>query len=372
MIAKSESMTNISHVFSQFDTRGTFGCAQPLGEGLINDTYLVRTAERCCCDYVLQRINTGIFSNVDMLQNNIMAVTRHIRHKLEAAGEHDIDRKVLTCVGLKNSDKTYYYDEVSGEYWRMTVFIPGADSFNVVNLALSRDAGMAFGHFQEMLVDIQDTLYETIPNFHNIEFRLGQLREAVEEDKTGRAKDVRCELDAIEMRAAEMTISEQLHRDGKLPKRICHCDTKVNNVLFDNNGKVLCVIDLDTVMPSYVFSDYGDFLRTAANTGAEDDRNLDNVSFNMDIFHAFTEGYLKSAASFLLPVETDNLPHAAALFPYMQAVRFMTDYINGDTYYKTQYPQHNLVRTRAQLKLLTDVELHMPEMHDFITGVLIC
>ena len=158
----------------------------------------------------------------------------------------------------------------------------------------------------------------------------------------------------------------RLHREGVLPKRVCHCDTKVNNMMFDEDGSVLCVIDLDTVMPSYVFSDYGDFLRSAANTGAEDDRNPDNVSFNMDIFRAFTRGYLESARSFLLPVEVENLPYAAALFPYMQCVRFLADYLNGDTYYKIAYPGHNLVRTAAQFKLWQSVEAHQDEMRAFI------
>lgn len=162
-----------------------------------------------------------------------------------------------------------------------------------------------------------------------------------------------------------------MHREGKLPKRVCHCDTKVNNMLFDEEtGDILCVIDLDTVMPSFIFSDYGDFLRTGANTGEEDDKNLDNVEFDMDIFKAFTEGYLESAKSFLTEIEIKNLPYAAALFPYMQAVRFLWDYINGDTYYKIKYPEHNLVRTRAQMKLLESVEARMPEMEQFIAGKL--
>ena len=165
-----------------------------------------------------------------------------------------------------------------------------------------------------------------------------------------------------------MCKAERLYREGKLPKRVCHCDTKVNNMMFDEDGSVLCVIDLDTVMPSFIFSDYGDFLRSAANTGLEDDKSLDHVTFNMDIFKAFTKGYLESAKSFLLPIEIENLPYAAALFPYMQCVRFLADYINGDTYYKIQYPEHNLVRTKAQFKLLQSVEEHTPAMKEFIAS----
>lgn len=347
---------------SQFSISGT-QTITPLGNGLINDTYIVRTSGDTP-DYVLQRINHHIFTDVEGLQNNIQAVTRHIRRKLERAGADDIDRRVLTFIPLSGSDKTYYFD---GEnYWRVMLFIPDADTFDVVNPEYSRFAGQAFGEFQAMLVDIPDTLVESIPDFHNMEFRLRQLREAIEADAAGRLDSVRDIADDLLRRADTMCRAEQLHRQGLLPKRVCHCDTKVNNMMFDRQGHVLCVIDLDTVMPSYVFSDYGDFLRTAANTGAEDDPDLSRVNFNMDIFRAFTEGYLSSARGFLTPVEIENLPYAAALFPYMQAVRFFADYLNGDTYYKTAYPEHNLVRTRAQIKLLESVEQNMPEMTEFI------
>ena len=183
-----------------------------------------------------------------------------------------------------------------------------------------------------------------------------QLRDAVAEDRVGRVKEVQYYLDEIFKREDKMTVGERLFREGKLPKRVCHCDTKVNNMLFDKEGNVLCIIDLDTVMPSFVFSDYGDFLRTAANTGSEDDPNLDNIDFNMEIFKAFTKGYLEGTKDFLLPIEKENLPYAALLFPYMQTVRFLADYINGDTYYKIKYPEHNLVRTKAQWRLCEKAE----------------
>ena len=163
----------------------------------------------------------------------------------------------------------------------------------------------------------------------------------------------------------EMCKAERMYREGILPKRICHCDTKVNNMMFDAEGNILCVIDLDTLMPSFVFSDFGDFLRTAANTVAEDDPAWEKVDFKMDIFEAFAKGYLEGA-TFLTPVEKDNLPFAACLFPYMQAVRFFTDYINGDTYYKIKYPDHNLVRTRNQWALFEAARRKVPQMKAFI------
>jgi Ser/Thr protein kinase RdoA (MazF antagonist) len=246
------------------------------------------------------------------------------------------------------------------------VFIPRAKTYETVNPEYSYYAGVAFGDFQAKLADIPETLGETIPDFHNMEFRLKQLRDAVAANAAGRLTEVQYYIDEIEKRADEMCKAERMYREGTLPKRVCHCDTKVNNMMFDEDGKVLCVIDLDTVMPSFIFSDYGDFLRTGANTGDEDDKDLNRVNFNMEIFKAFTKGYLEGAHSFLTPVEIENLPYAAALFPYMQCVRFLADYINGDTYYKIKYPEHNLVRTKAQFKLLQSVEEHTPEMVAFI------
>ena len=344
-----------AEIVGHFQIEGTVVKVEPLGNGLINDTYKVTTAEADKPDYVLQRINHAIFQDVDLLQHNIEVVTAHIRQKLEESGTTDIDRKVLRFIPTA-SGKTYYFDGTS--YWRLMVFIPRAQTFETVNAAYSYDAGKAFGHFQAMLADLPEQLGETIPNFHNMEFRLQQLHEAVEADAAGRVKEMQPYLDEIERRAAYMCQAEQLYREGRLPKRICHCDTKVNNMMFDENGEVLCVIDLDTVMPSFIFSDYGDFLRTAANTAAEDEPDLSKIGFNTEIYEAFSSGYLESASTFLTPLEKDLLPYAVALFPYMQCVRFLADYLNGDTYYKIQYPEHNLVRTRAQFRLLQCVEAH--------------
>lgn len=356
-------MENLKKIADNFALGGTAEEVRQFGNGLINDSYFVRTAAGRP-DYVLQRINHNIFRNVDLLQANIEAVTGHIRRKLEERGETDIDRKVLTFTRAKDG-KPYHFD--GANYWRMMLFIPDSVSYEAVTPESSRLAGLAFGDFQSMLADIPVPLGETIPDFHNMEFRLKQLREAIARDAAGRLAEVRDIVDEIEGRSEEMTKAERLHREGRLQKRISHCDTKVNNMLFDKaTGEILCVVDLDTVMPSYIFSDYGDFLRTGANRGDEDDRDLDRVEFDMDIFRAFTGGYLEAAGSFLTEIEIENLPYAAALFPYMQAARFLTDYINGDTYYKIQYPEHNLVRTRAQMKLLHSVDANTPEMRRFI------
>ncbi|MGM9691955.1 MAG: phosphotransferase enzyme family protein [Alloprevotella sp.] len=335
---------------------------KPLGNGLINTTYKVVTAGDAP-DYVLQNVNNAIFPDVEMLMENIVAVTGHIRKKLEAANTYDIDRKVLTFVPAKDG-KYFYFD--GDKYWRVMVFIPDTVTKTGVTPESSFIVGETFGDFQAMLADIPVKLGETIKDFHNIEFRLQQLKEAVEADKAGRLAETKYIVDEVMARAENMCRGERLHREGKLPKRVCHCDTKVDNILFDQNDNVLCVIDLDTVMPSFIFSDYGDFLRSAANFVAEDCPEIDKVGFNMEVFKAFTKGYLKTASKFLTPTEIENLPYAATLFPYMQVVRFYADYLNGDTYFKTQYPEHNLVRTKNQLALLESAEKHLPEMEAFI------
>ena len=359
-----KDLTQLLAITGQFAIEGNVVEIKPLGNGLINDTLLVKTDGPD--NYVLQRINNAIFQDVELLQHNIDCATAHIRRKLVAAGEKDVDRKVLRFLPCKATGKSYWTD---GEtYWRVSVFVKDAFTYETVDPKYSYFAGKAFGAFEAMLSDIPDTLGETIPDFHNMELRARQLHEAVEADKAGRMAlpEVKAILADLLPHEEEMCKAERLHREGKLPKRICHCDTKVNNMMFDADGNILCVIDLDTVMPSFVFSDFGDFLRTAANTVAEDDPAIEKVDFKMDIFEAFAKGYLESASSFLTPIEKENLPYAACLFPYMQACRFFADYINGDTYYKIKYPEHNLVRTRNQVALFYAAVAKLPQMKAII------
>ena len=355
---------NLLQLVSHFDVQGTVKSVKPLGNGLINDTYKVAMNEEDAPAYVLQRINNAIFKDVELLQSNIEAVTAHLRKKLEEKQVADIDRRVLHFIKAETG-KTYWR-EADDTYWRMMRFIPDAFTYETVNEKYSHAAGLAFGEFEAALVDLPQQLGETIPDFHNMELRARQLKEAVQNNPVKRLSVVESMVEELNRNMEEMCKAEQLHRDGKLPKRICHCDTKVNNMMFDADGNILCVIDLDTVMPSYVFSDYGDFLRTGANFTAEDDPNLANVGFNMDIFKAFTKGYLTSAGAFLTPIERDHLPFAAKLFPFMQCVRFLTDYINGDVYYKIKYPEHNLDRAKNQLALFNSVCSHEEEMKNFI------
>jgi putative desulfatase len=355
---------HLKNIAQQFAIEGEIADIRPLGNGLINTTYAVTTTGNTP-DYVLQNVNVAIFPDIDLLMNNIIEVTSHIRKKLEAAGTPDIDRKVLHFIPTKEG--AYYYFD-GEKYWRIMVLISDTTSKSGVSIENARIVGKTFAEFQAMLADIPVELGETIKDFHNIEFRLKQLKDAVAENKAGRADEAEVKhlLDELFKREEEMTKSEKLYREGKLPKRICHCDTKVDNILFDKEGNVLCVIDLDTVMPSFIFSDFGDFLRTAANTTREDDPNLENISFRFDVFEAFTEGYLTGGKSFLTPIEIENLPYAVALFPYMQAIRFLADYLNGDTYFKVQHPLHNLERTCNQFRLLECVEEATPKMEAYI------
>lgn len=360
-------MDKIKHIAESFNILSDVIEVVPFGGGLINDTYKVVTTGQD--QYILQRINNAIFKDVDLLQHNIEVVTSHIREKLLINGVSDIDRKVLRYIKPKQSDKSYVFDGES--YWRLSVFIKDSCTYNSVTPDYSYLAGKAFGDFEAMLSDCPYEIGETIPDFHNMELRACQLEDAIKADLAGRLGDPESQeiLATINTSLHEMCKAERLYREGRIPKRICHCDTKVNNMLFDKNGDVLCVIDLDTVMPSFVFSDVGDFLRTAGSTHAEDDPDIQSVKFRMDIFKPFISGYLESMGKVLNSVEKENLSFAAQLFPFMQAVRFFTDYLNGDTYYKISYPEHNLIRTKNQLALFASVMNHTEEMDEYIASL---
>ncbi len=352
------------NLIQHFAIRNEVGEIRPLKIGHINDSFIVESKNPGGESYFLQKINHHIFKNVEGLQKNIQLVTNHLREKLKEAGETNIGQKVLQLVPA--NDGKLFYQDAEGSFWRVYVNIQGTHSYDVITPELSYKAGEAFGNFQFMLSDIaHDELIETIPNFHNIEFRLEQFRDAVKANAAGRLTKTQWLVDEIESRAEEMCMPERLFREGKLPKRINHCDTKVNNMLFDTNDEPVCIVDLDTVMPGFVLSDFGDFMRSAANTGAEDDENLDNIGVNLAIFEAYTRGYLKKA-TFLTPAELGNLAFGAKLLSYMQTVRFFGDYLNDDTYYKIEHEHHNWQRSLAQFKLLQSQEEHFEAMQKIV------
>ncbi|MDD2799575.1 MAG: aminoglycoside phosphotransferase family protein [Bacteroidales bacterium] len=352
-------------IVDQFATKNEVGEIRPLKIGHINDSFIVESKNDGGESYFLQKINHHIFKNVDGLQKNIQIVTNHLRHKLATSGVTNLEKKVLQLV--KTKDEKLFYKDIDGAYWRMYVNIENTHSYDTITPELAYKAGESFGNFQCMLADIpHDDLIETIPNFHNMEFRLEQFREAVRANAAGRLEKAQWMVDEIEKRADDMCRPERLFREGRLPKRINHCDTKVNNMLFDENDEPICIVDLDTVMPGFVLSDFGDFMRTAANTGTEDDINLDNIGVNMDIFEAYTRGYLKNA-TFLSQIELENLAFGAKLLSYMQTVRFLGDYLNGDTYYKIESPDHNWQRSLAQYRLLQSQEENFGKMQQIVS-----
>ena len=335
----------MKEVLQHFAITNEVGEAQPLRIGFINDSFIVpakRVGERSYC---LQRINHRIFKNVDGLMRNIQLVTDHIREKLETAGVSDVERKVLQLVPTK--DGKLYYRTEGGDYWRLYVLVEPATSQEKVTPKSAELTGEAFGRFQRQLADLRA---KSLPPSDVRKKRLEACRDIIAE---------------IDKRRDEMCLAERLFREGKLQKHINHCDTKVNNVLFDEAGRPICIVDLDTVMPGFVFSDFGDFMRTAANTGLEDDPNLDNIHVDLEVFEAYARGYLKEA-TFLTELEKELLPYGCRLLSYMQTVRFFTDYLNGDTYYKIAYPEHNLVRTRAQLRLVEEQEKAEEQMKEII------
>jgi thiamine kinase-like enzyme len=357
---------NIEKIVSQFKIEGTFANVKQFGDGLINTTYRVKTAETESPNYLLQIINHNIFKNVPELTKNIQRVTDHIRGKLENVAGSDLKRQVLTPIDTL--DGNGYIKDEEGQYWRMFLFIENARSYNQLSdEAQAFQGGKAFGQFQKMMADLPgEPLYPVLPDFHNTEMRILNFIERVKADPVGRLKEVKEEVDFLMERSEEYKKIVQMGRDGIIPERIVHQDTKFNNVLLDENDEILCVIDLDTVMPGYVCYDIGDAIRNGANTGKEDDENLDNVSVNMDLYRGFIKGFLSETKDVLTPAEVDTLAFGAKLLTYEQAVRFLDDYIDGDNYYKVNGPQHNLVRTRAQIQLLKSMEANFEEMENIV------
>lgn len=343
-------------VFEQFQTTATFSRAAPHGSGHINDTFLVETQEADQPDYIMQRINHKIFKDVPGLMDNILRVTTHMRKKIAQVPGANPDRESLTVILAK--DNLPYVQDALGDYWRLYIYLDHTRFYDIVpNADLAKEGGKAFGRFQRFLADIPGgPLHETIPHFHDIDFRLDQLSAAIQKDPKGRAIDVATDIEFVEMHFDEMRLLKTLQVTGKIPTRVTHNDTKFNNVLLDENDKGLCVIDLDTVMPGLVHYDFGDCLRTAANTAAEDEIDLKKVSYNADLFKGFTEGFLSEVGEALNPCEIDHLVLGAKLMPFTVGVRFLTDYIDGDNYFKIHREHHNIDRARTQFRLVESIE----------------
>ena len=266
---------------------------------------------------------------------------------------------------IETKDNKLFYQDDEGNYWRVYVHIKNTHSYEAITPELAYEAGKAYGNFHCMIADIPaNQLVDSIPDFHNVEFRVQQLKDAVKDDLVNRVEKTSWMVDELMKRADEMCLPQRLLRAGKLPGRINHCDTKINNLLFNEKDEPCCIVDLDTMMISTVLSDFGDFMRTAANTGAEDDPQLDNIDVNLEIYEAYTKGYLEMAT--LTDVELEYLALGAKMLTYMQTVRFFTDYLNGDTYYKIEHSEHNWQRTLAQFRLLEQQEKKFKQMQEIV------
>jgi hypothetical protein len=353
-------------IYEKFQADGQFGSAAIFGNGHIHDTYLVTTTGKIKDQYILQRLNNRVFKNIPQLQKNIERVTGHIRSKLIMRPGSDIKRECLNLVNSRDGRSWIIDDEQN--YWRMYLFIPRHKSFDVVDSPdKAFEGGKAIGRFQAMLSDLGgEPLFETIPWFHNIEKRLETFFVKVKSDPVKRAAVVEKEIDFVIKRAENMKVILRLGREGKIPLRITHNDTKFNNVLFDENNKALCIIDLDTVMPGYVHYDFGDAIRTATNMAPEDEKDLSKVKMDIDLYRAYSEGYLSETSGTLNSIEKEYLAFAPSLITYTQAVRFLTDYLDGDNYFKIHHEHHNLQRARAQLKLVESMEERYDDMKQII------
>lgn len=357
---------DLGSVVNHFKIDGTYLEGHTYGSGHIHDTYLIHTAEEVVQDYLLQKINHHVFRNVQHLMSNIEKVTKHIQKKINQRPGLKTTMKCLTFIPAK--DGKYYHKDAQGNYWRMMVYLPDSRSYDIVNSPeRAYIGGKEFGRFLALLTDLSpEFLYETIPDFHYIEKHLVRFYGTIKRDPSSRIKDIPQELELIRTRADEMKCISRLGREGKIPLRVTHNDTKFNNILFGRNDRPLCVIDLDTVMPGYIHYDFGDAIRTATNTGAEDEKELGKVRMDIGLFEALSRGFLKETKTFLTETEIEYLAFGAKLLTFMIGLRFLTDFLDGDKYFKVKYEYHNLQRARAQFKLLNSMDDQYSEMQAII------
>jgi hypothetical protein len=359
----------LESIIGQFAIQGTVGTVISHGTGHIHDTFHIKNADPLYPDYLLQRINHQVFRNIPALTENIQLVTSHLRHKLSTLPGANLDKEVLTLVPAK-SGLGYHQDE-KGNYWRIYLYLPDTRSYDVVQTThQAYEGGKAFGRFIAMLSDLDATkVHETIPAFHDMESRLALFNDALGRNPKDRVKEVATEIAFVQARAEKMCTILYMGRQGELPLRITHNDTKFNNVLLNERDQAQCVIDLDTVMPGYAAYDFGDAIRTIVNKAPEDEKDFNKISVDVELFEAFAGGFLKETINMLTAKEVDSLVMGALLLPFIMGLRFLTDYINGDTYYKIHYPGHNIARARAQLQLVARLEEQYPLLQNSIQSI---
>ena len=366
MSQSNSTETRIYDLIAAFRIDADIASVVSFGSGHINDTYRIKNSNPNGVDYLLQRVNHHVFKDVPVLMQNLLCVTEHLKQKLSEIPGSDLEKEVMTIV--KTHDGKPYFQDGNGNYWRVFHFLKDTRSYDQVTTGQQAyEGGKAFGRFQALLADMEPRLIkDTIPDFHNIESRLAKFEQAIEADKVGRLHKVLPEVEFIRQRVDEMSEILRLGRAGQLHLRIVHNDTKFNNVLLNSDDRAQCVIDLDTVMPGYVAYDFGDSIRTIANTASEDEQNIELIDINISLFESYTKGYLKEAVHFLTESELNSLLKGVFLLPYAQTVRFLTDYLESDHYYKIQSPDHNLQRTRAQLALVKKLEENRDKLGQII------
>lgn len=350
------------HIAELFAFEGEVCSIEALGEGFINDTFIVTTKGEAP-DYILQRKNHVVFPNVPGMMDNIRAVTEHIKAKVE-----DPMRETLTIIPAKDGKLYIKEDE---NYWAACIYISNTVTYSRADsLELAYQGGVGIGRFQALLADFDRPLNETIKGFHNIRWRFAQWDATIAADPMGRVKELSEEIGWVEQRREQMIDFWAKVESGEIPTRVTHNDTKISNILFDKpTGRVLCAIDLDTVMSSTSLNDFGDAIRSYTNTGAEDDTSLDNVEMDIEMFRSYADGYLSEQRNYMTASEKVWLAFSARYITFEQVLRFLMDYIDGDKYYKTAYADHNLVRTRAQYKLLQSMERQYEEMCAIIASL---
>lgn len=359
---------NQQEIIEQFQFEGDFLAIEPFGCGHINSTFAVyfKFINKPPIRYILQKINTNIFKDPYKLMENIDNVTQHIRSKVLLKGG-DPKRETLTVV--KTKDNKLLYKDSKGEFWRAYVFVENATCYQTVEKPiLFYNAAKAFGKFQSLLSDFPaDKLFESIPNFHNTVDRYSNFMIALEKNAAGRADSIKEEIEFVKQRQKDCSVFVDLIKSGELPLRVTHNDTKLNNIMMDNEtNEGICVIDLDTIMPGSVLYDFGDSIRFGASSAAEDEQDLSKVYMVMDLFEQYTRGYLSEAASTLTEVETSNLALSAKILTLECGIRFLTDYLDGDKYFKTHREGQNLDRAHTQFKLVKDMEEKMDEMNRIV------
>lgn len=356
----------LENILSQFELPGCVISMEVYGNGHINDTFRVVNQDGDVQKiYILQRMNGDIFKNCSQLMANVQKVTTYLAQKIQEQGG-DPDSETLQIIPTK-SNKAYYTEE-NGASWRVYPFMEDTVSYDSADKEKFRQSGYAFGNFQYLLADFPaEELYETIVDFHNTVDRFAKFKHAVEKDVMGRAKQVEEEIAFIMAREEECAFFGDLLAKGELPLRVTHNDTKLNNVLFSaKTGKAICVIDLDTVMPGFAAHDFGDAIRFGASTGAEDEPDLSKVSCSMELFEAYLDGFMEGCRGSLTAKEIETLPMGAKIMTFEVGMRFLTDYLEGDVYFKIHREGQNLDRARTQLKLVADMEKKWNTMCDIV------